>query len=245
MNPVVIPDPGSRFDPIANAGRATRVMADMIADARRRSIAPDTNIERGGQRGWSITLPGARSMSVTWSPAEGFGERRLRIVCFRDDLIVEAFVSGIHGGDDPEGFAPVLDRVVTGLATVASADPGDRSLFDAPAAAIMLDARDRHRPDGTGMIEITAAAPWAEAALGMQIDDLVYETVDDRLIRSDLALLPQAVTLTAEVGRKQGRESIVVHAGQHVSEIDPTSVTAVTRLRLAAELVALRNGDHQ
>jgi hypothetical protein len=248
MTLIVVPNLEARYDPTANTARAVRKMRRMLADADRARTVPDTGTETSGQRRWSLSLAGGRGFSVTWSQLSDFEERRLRIVCFDDDMIIETFVTGVYGGDDPKLLPPLLGRVIDGLALVgglATDANGDVSAFEIPAAAIMLDAHDRIPREHDGKVEIAAATPWSAPVLGMSFDQLSYVEVDDATATADLALLPQVVTLTVACGRKHGRESITIHAGPGSTEIDPSSYTAVARLRLAADLIALRAGDRR
>lgn len=246
MTLIVVPNLEARYDPTANTARAVRTFRRMLADAKRAGTVPDTGIESGGQRRWSLSLAGGRGFSVTWSQLSDFEERRIRIVCFDDDLIIETFVTGVYGGDDPEQMPSLLSTIIDGLALVgqlAADTDGDQTAFVVPAAAIMLDAHDRTPREHEGKVEIAAATPWSPPMLGMSFDQLSYAEVDDPTTSADLALLPQAVTLTAACGRKHGRESLTLHAGPAMTEIDPSSFTAVARLRMAADLIALRAGE--
>lgn len=248
MTLIVVPNLEARYDPTSNTARAVRSMRRMLADAARAGTTPDTGIEPGGQRRWSLSLSGGRGFSVTWSQLSDFEERRLRIVCFDDERISETFVGNVYGGDDPTLLRPILDRVIAGLALIGDLAPGsdgDQTSFVVPAAAIMLDAHDRTPHEIDGKVEIAAATPWSKPMLGMCFDQLSYAEVEDPTTAADLALLPQVVDLNATCGRKHGRESITIHAGPATTEIDPSSFTAMDRLRLAADLIALRAGDRQ
>lgn len=246
MTLIVAPNLEARYDPTANTARAVRTFRRMLADAKRAGTVPDTDIDTGGQRRWSLSLAGGRGFSATWSQLSDLAERRLRIVCFDDETIIETFVTGTYGGDDPKTFRPLLDRIIDGLALVGEAARKgivDTGTFERSAAAIMLDANDRTPRSVSGRVEIDAATPWSAAALGMETDQLHWDEIDDPATAADLALLPQVVTLTAACGRKHGRESITLHAGPATTEIDPSSFTAVARLRMAADLIALRTGE--